>query len=118
MSGGWGGARPGSGPKPEGYEPPQEKVDLDRERAEHERVKRTEREFKLAILQKQYLPRAAQQQAAAIAVAVMTQSLRSVPDTLERAVGLTPAQAELAQQLIDAALHEVVAAFQAMTTNE
>jgi hypothetical protein len=112
-----GGARAGAGRKPDGYVPPpksEDEANYDRERAEHERVKREEREFKLACAMGDYLPRAAQQQAAATALSVLTQSLRSVPDTLERVCALTPEQAELAQQSIDAALSEVAAAFRAM----
>lgn len=113
-AGTWGGARPGSGPKPPGYEPSEERLDYERERADHERVKRLEREFNLAVKQAQYLPREAVGQASATALAVLTQSLRSIPDNLERACGLTPQQAEQAQQVIDAALAELAAAFRSM----
>lgn len=112
-----GGARPGSGPKPKGWTPPEKSEDqanYDKEHAEHERVKRMEREFKLAVSQGEYLPREIQRQASATALSVLTQSLRSVPDNLERACALTPEQAEMAQQLIDAALSEVAIAFKAM----
>lgn len=106
----WGGRREGSGnvPAPEG------RADFELERAAHEKVKREQREFKLACDRAEYLPRDAQRQAAATALAVLTQSMRSVPDNLERICSLTPEQAELAQQMIDAALSEVALAFKAM----
>ena len=50
MAGGWGGARPNSGPKPPGWEPPPGRVDYEIERAEHERVKREQRELSEKIL--------------------------------------------------------------------
>ena len=111
--GGWGGARAGAGAKPDGYVPPAGRADFELERAEHERVKREQREFKLAVEKGEYLPRAAQQQAAATALAVLTQSLQSIPDNLERICGLTPKQAETAQGLVDKALNELATAFNA-----
>jgi hypothetical protein len=113
-----GGARPNSGPKPLGYVPPeksQDEANYDREHAEHERVKREQREFKLAVERAEYLPREAQRQAAATALAVLTQSMRSIPDNLERSLSLAPATVEAISIQIDAALTEVAAAFRAMS---
>jgi len=115
INGGWGGERAGAGRKPEGYEHPPERLDFERERAEHERVKREQREFKLAVEKGEYVERAAVSQAAATALSVLSQSLRSLPDNLERMCGLTPDQAEVAQQQVDAALTELAAAFAAMS---
>lgn len=115
---GWGGAREGAGAKPAGYVPPAEKLELDAARARHELVKLEEREFKLAIQRGQYLPREAQRQAGATLLAVLSQSLRSVPDTLERVCGLTPEQAALAQQMVDEALAEVANTLKAMVVDE
>jgi Protein of unknown function (DUF1441) len=112
-----GGARPNSGPKPSGYVPPdltQDQANFERERAEHERVKREQREFKLATDKGEYLHRDHVAQASATALSVLTQSLRSIPDNLERVCSLTPEQAELAQQAVDSALSEVATAFRAM----
>lgn len=114
MAGGWGGAREGAGRKPSGYEKPAEKIDLDRERAEHERVKREEREFKLAIAQGQYVHRDGVRQAAATALAVLTQSLRSIPDNCEREFALPPEAVVAIEGQVDRALAELAAAFQAM----
>ncbi len=113
-----GGARPNSGPKPPGYEPPPKSPDqanYDREHAEHERVKREEREFKLAIARGEYLPREAQKQASATALSVLTQSLRSIPDNLERTLSLAPEVVESISVQIDAALSEIATAFRVMS---
>ena len=115
MSAGWGGARPGAGRKPADYVPDENRVDYERERAEHERVKREQREFKLAIERGEYVRRAAVAQAAATALAVLTQSLRSIPDNLERTLGLDPAVVEATAAQIDAALAEVATAFRVMS---
>lgn len=118
-----GGARAGAGrPRAdgqpnnayEGPEPSDAQLDFERERAEHERVKREQRQFKLDVEMGQYLSRAAVQQASATALAVLTQSLRGLTDQLERAANLTPQQADLAEQTIDRSLAEVATAFKAM----
>jgi hypothetical protein len=112
-----GGARAGAGRPPKGYVPPEPTTDqanFEKERAEHERVKREQREFKLATEKGEYLHREHVAQASATALSVLTQSLRSIPDNLERVCSLTPEQAELAQQAVDSALLEVSTAFRAM----
>ena len=114
MANGWGGARPNSGPKPPGWEPPAGRAEYEIERAEHERVKREQREFALARERGEYLPREIQRQAAATALAVLTQSMRSIPDNLERTLALAPEIVEAVSIQIDAALSEVAAAFRAM----
>ena len=73
-AGHWGGARENSGPKKAGYVMPEGRADFERERADHERVKREQREFKLAVEKGQYTPREAVQQAASTALAVLTPS--------------------------------------------
>lgn len=113
-----GGARPGSGPKPQGYVAPPKSGDqanYDREHAEHERVKREQREFNLAVQRGEYLPREMQRQAAATALSVLTQSMRSIPDNLERTLSLAPDVVEAVSLQIDAALSELAAAFRAMS---
>ena len=52
------------------------------------------------------------QQAAATALANLSQTLRSVPDNLERKLGLAPDVAQEVGYLIDAALNEVANAFE------
>lgn len=111
MANGWGGARPNSGPKPEGHEP----TDFEEQRARHEKIKADQRELALEKERGNLLDKGVVRQASATALAVLMQSLRSLPDNLERAAGLTPKQAAMAQEQVDAALSEVAAAFQAMS---
>ena len=124
MALGHGGAREGAG-RPRGTaggdklnaERAVSRADFENERALHERVKREEREFEFAVKRGEYLPRAVQQSAAATALAVLTQSLRSIPDNLERTLGLAPEAVELVAQQIDDGLAEVAAAFRMMTND-
>ncbi len=120
MSLGHGGRREGAGRPPGqavGGDPlrGQARVDFDVEKALHEKVKREEREFSFAVTKGEYLPRVAQQTAAATALAVLTQSLRSIPDNIERSLGLGPEAVEAIAIQIDDALAEVAAAFRTMT---
>jgi hypothetical protein len=115
MAGAHGGYRPGAGRKPEGYEHPEGRADYERERADHERVKREQRELALEIERGNYLPREAQRQAAATALAVLTQSLRSIPDNVERTLSVSPDVVEAISVQIDEALSEVAAAFKTMS---
>ena len=80
-----------------------------------EGLKADEREFNLEVSRGNYLPRDIQRQAAATALAVLTQSLRSVPDNLEREFSLAPEVVESIAVQIDNALAEISAAFKAMT---
>lgn len=114
MSAGWGGARANAGRKPADHVPSENQAVYEHERAEHERVKREQREFKLAIERGEYVRRDAVAQASATALAVLTQSLRSIPDNLERTLGLDPRAVEAAAVQIDTALAEVAAAFRVM----
>jgi phage terminase Nu1 subunit (DNA packaging protein) len=109
-----GGRREGAGRKPAGYEHPEGRAEFEIERAEHERVKREQRELNLAIQRGEYLPREAQRQAAATALAVLTQALRSIPDNVERRLALAPEVVDDIAQEIDRALNEAAAAFRAM----
>ena len=113
MANGWGGAREGAGNKPADYVPSQAKVDLEEERARHEKIKADQREFKLAQERGEYVSRAAIRQASATALAVLAQ-IRSIPDNCERQFALPPEVVELMQQTIDASLNEVALAFKAM----
>jgi hypothetical protein len=92
----------------------EDQANYDREHAEHERVKREQREFNLAVQRGEYLPRELQRQAAATALSVLTQSMRSIPDNLERTMSLAPEAVEAVSVQIDAALSELAAAFRAM----
>lgn len=55
----------------------------------------------------EYLPRAAYQEATATLLAMLSQGLRSLPDTLERKCNLPPEALELVEAVIDEGLNEV-----------
>lgn len=88
--------------------------ELDAQRARHEKIKADERELKLSILRGDHLPRPAVQQASSVALSLLTQTLRAVPDNLERTLNLPPEAVEAVSQQIDKALAEVARAFEAM----
>ena len=64
-------------------------------------------ELELARKSGEYLPRAAFQEATATLLAMLSQGLRSIPDTLERKCNLPPEALELVEQVIDEGLNEV-----------
>lgn len=109
-----GGKRAGAGRKPTGYEPPQERSDYEAERALHEKSKRERSELAYQIESRQVVSRQAVQQAAATAFAMTAQSLRSLPDNLERKLGLSADLAEQIELTIDAVLTDLSAALEAM----
>ena len=117
MSGGpmHGGARDGAGRKPDGYELSPARADYDQEKALHEKSKRQRSELQYEIDLGRVVSRQAVQEASATALAVMAQSLRSLPDNLERKLGLSPAVAEQIEQTIDAVLTDLAAALDALT---
>jgi len=110
-----GGRREGAGRKPADYVPPPEKLDFDKARARNEQSKADLNELEFRIKSKQYLPRAAIQQAAATAIASFAQTMRSVPDNLERTHGISPEIAEEVGKAIDLALQDLAHEFQMMT---
>jgi phage terminase Nu1 subunit (DNA packaging protein) len=112
---GHGGYRPGAGAKPPGYVPPKERIDLDREKARNEKAKADLNELELAVRRGEYVERAQVRQASATALSALAQTLRSVPDNLERKLGVAPEVAQEVGMLIDAALDEVANQFEAIT---
>ena len=115
---GHGGYRPGAGGKPAGYVPPQERIDLDREKARNEKAKADLNELELAVRRGQYVDRAQVRQASATALSALAQTLRSVPDNLERKLGVAPEVAAEVGSLIDAALDEVANQLEAITEEQ
>lgn len=110
-----GGARPGAGRKPADYVPSEDRLDYEAARARNESAKADLNELELAIKRGEYVPRAEVQAATATALSALSQTLRSVPDNLERTLGITP---ELAQEVgaqIDAALDDVANRFEELT---
>lgn len=107
-----------SGRRPRDEEQSAAMVDLDEQRARHEKIKADQRELKLAIERGEYLPRAAQQQASAALLAILCQALRSIPDNLERTLGLEPKVVEAIAVGIDTALSELSTGLKAMTRDD
>ena len=109
---GWGGARKGAGRKPADYVPSQDKQDFEAARARNESAKADLNELELAIKRGEYVLRAAVQEATATALSALSQTLRSVPDNIERKLGVPPEVAQEVGHLIDAALNDVAAKFE------
>ena len=105
---------PGAGAKPPGYVHPPERIEYEAERARNEKAKADLNELDLAVRRGTYVLRAAVQEAAATALAAMSQTMRSVPDNLERKLGLAPEVAAEVGAAIDAALNEVANQFESM----
>lgn len=102
-----GGFRPGAGRKPLGYEKPQEAQDYEAARARNEAAKADINELEYRIKSGEYVEREAVKQAAATALAAIAQALRSLPDTLERKLNVTPEVTELIGAEIDACLESL-----------
>lgn len=64
-------------------------------------------ELQLKVKSGEYLPRSAYQEATATLLAMLSQGLRSLPDTIERKCNLPPDALELVEQVIDEGLNEV-----------
>lgn len=114
MHNGHGGFRRGAGRKPAGYQPPPEKVDIDVAKARNEAAKADLNELELRIKSGEYVDRAAVREATATALASMAQTLRSVPDDLERRLGIDPSLAEEIGNRIDAALNTLADKLEAL----
>lgn len=106
-SGGHGGARANSGPKPAGYVKPEEGKDYDKAKARNEAAKAGLNELELKIKSGEYLSRTAYREASATLLAELAQGLRSLPDTLERKFGLSPEALLHVEKTIDEAMQSV-----------
>lgn len=76
-------------------------ADFNQARARHEHFKALLAEQEHAKRAGELLDRAQVEQAAATVLATVAQTLRSIPDNLERVAGLSPEQAEAAERIID-----------------
>ena len=108
-----GGAREGAGRKPAGYEPPPEKIDYDKAKARSEAAKADLAELEYKVKSKQYVDRATVVQVNTTAYATIAQTLRSIPDNLERK-GVTPETCEMIGVHIDDALNDLAIQFEAL----
>lgn len=112
---GHGGARRGAGGKPAGYEKSDDLKDLDAAKARHESLKADLAELELRKRRGELVERAGVQTAAATALATLAQSLRSLPDALEREAGISPEMSERIGVMIDHALDDCADSFEMMT---
>lgn len=104
---GRGGARAGAGRKPNDYVKPQVAQDFDAAKARKERSLADMHELNFKIKSGEYVERAAVREASATLLAALAQSLRGVPDNLERKYHLPAAEAQEVEKVINAALADV-----------
>ena len=102
-----GGARPGTGPKPDGYVKSEDLQLLDKARARKEAALADKHELDFRIQKGEYVPRSAFREASATLLANLAQTLRSIPDMLERKHGMSHEQAQAVEADIEAGLAEV-----------
>lgn len=113
--GGHGGRREGAGAKPAAERSaPEDLAAYNKAKARVEEAKAEDAELNLAIKRGEYVLRTAVQTASATAVAAVVQSLRSLPDNLERKFNLKPEVVEAISVQIDDALAELGRQFKAM----
>lgn len=110
-----GGARPGAGRKPAGYVKPQEKMDFDMAKARKEAALADMQELNFKIKTGEYIPRDPVREASATLLANIAQTLRSLPDHLERKLHLAPEVTEALEKGIDAALSDLADGLELMT---
>lgn len=107
--------RPPTGRKPNSYVKPLSVQDYDAAKARNELAKAELNELEVKIKTSEYGSRAAYRQASATALASLAQTLRSVPDNLERRLGVSPEVAQEVGNQIDAALDDLASEFEMMT---
>ena len=112
MPNGHGGYRQGAGRRPRDYEPSGDQADLASAKARNEAAKADLNELDLRVKSGEYVSRAAVREATATALATLAQTLRSVPDNLERELNIAPDLADDIGKRIDAALDEVADEFE------
>lgn len=115
---GHGGARTGAGRKPKDYVKPEAIEDFEEARARNESAKADLNELEFKVKSGEYVARSAVIQATATAYATIAQTLRSLPDHLERRLALAPEVAEEVGRQIDEALGELAAVFERMEAND
>ena len=115
---GRGGYRPNSGRKKKEVEEEADYVSFTKAKARNESAKADLAELEYKIKTGQYVSRIAVQQASATAFATIAQSLRSIPDNLERKLGLAPEVAAEVGVLIDAALDDLSNELEVMAGGE
>jgi len=88
--------------------------DFETARARNELAKAQINEIEAKVKAGQYVERAAVRQASAMAMSSIAQTLRSIPDLLERRLGIDPTLAEEIGRQIDESLNELAEEFRLM----
>lgn len=101
---GHGGPRRNSGGDRTGYVKSEDVKDFDKARARHEAAKADKAELDFKIQSGEYVSVAAFRQATTTLIASFAQTMRSLPDNMERTIGLQPDAAEALGAGIDDAL--------------
>lgn len=114
----WGGSRKGSGRKGADYVKPEEVEDYDKARARKEMANAGLAELDLQVKSGMYVARESVRQASATALSSVSQSLRSIPDNIERKLGVSAEVAEEVGRQIDAVLNDLADEFELMTGPE
>jgi len=104
---GKGGFRAGAGRKPADFEKPQVAKDFDQAKARKEKSLADMHELNFKIKSGEYVERAAVREASATLLANLAQSLRGIPDNLERKFNLAPDVAEAIERVINATLADI-----------
>jgi hypothetical protein len=102
-----GGFRAGAGAKPAGYVKPPEIVALDKAKARKEAAMAEKAELELMVAKGQYGDRAAFRQAVAMVISSFVQTARSIPDNLERRLGISPEIAQAIGAELDESLNNL-----------
>lgn len=111
-----GGAREGAGRPAKGFVKPQSASKYDEARARNELAKAELNELEVKTKTGEYGSRAQFRQASATAIAALAQTLRSIPDNLERKLGVSADVATEVGVLIDNALADLASEFEMMTS--
>ena len=74
------------------------------------------REHALKVKEGEYLPRENVRQGCAVSFQMVAQSVRSIPDNLERKLGLTPEQVEFAERVVDQICADLYSQIEALHT--
>lgn len=116
---GWGGARPGAGAPlkaqtPEDQAAAKDRHNLTRAKGRHETIKADLAELEYRERVGELVLRAAVQKASATMLATLAQSLRTIPDTLERKYALKPEVTAAITRDIDDALDAAADLFEMM----
>jgi len=114
-----GGRRAGSGKKPKAIQDATEDshVKYSKARADKEESLAKMAEHNFAVESGKYVPREEVQRASAVAFAAVSQTLRSIPDNLERRLGISPEISEQIAYQIDDIMGDLADDLEAMHKN-